>query len=616
MDNGRVRILFTPPGFLTPIRVAWVEQTKRILPQLIELAEHLRKDDVDCLMGIPFNQPLMVTREREGSLFERLLSDKEWQQWWENLWWVFTHDLRSFTEELRRSRTKLEVDFVIVPVVRESIPNLKKWLRYYDLPPLSSRIIFAGFDDEILRLRVERGFELIHIPSEYQKLLRILKNREDKAESRQDGTHLSAGSGRQNAASKDAGSAIGKPSCEKTSREDTQHLRCNEASDSAARLEAMLLERRRKEEEEARREAILLEEASKRVSAASPDETLYLDSRSISLSRERRLDSAKEVIPFETLSSPDKSGPLTILWEKKPRSKKVPPRVKTEVFLGAATPRVVVPGSEFVARFAAYDEKFRQRVSTIFKKEAPRAEALLDLDSCRWKVGTKVSVRLSAKDLIVKTGAQAFTWDGEYEMLRFDVEVPPDCRATQAVLKFDIMIEGVIITTLRPEIEITKNLEAVREEQVKKIEVRSPRTAFASYATKDRRSVLGRVRSLQIHTGIDVFLDCMSIRPGEEWKTEVVKQIHDREVFWLFWSRRAKESGWVEWEWRQALAAKTLLGIQPHPLEPSDLAPPPPELADLQFGSAYECYIFNLQESWFKYKLHHLKETVSRFFHR
>ncbi len=287
-------------------------------------------------------------------------------------------------------------------------------------------------------------------------------------------------------------------------------------------------------------------------------------------------------------------------------------RVRSEVFLGAATPRVVAPGGEFVARFAAYVQDFRQQVGSIFAKEAPKSEALLDLASCRWRVGTKVSVRLSARDLTIKTGTQSFTWNGEYETLRFDVEVPPDCRETQAVLKFDVAIDGVIISTLRPEIEINKDGAAGRAAGVETTEVRSPRSAFASYATGDRRSVLGRVRSLQIHTGIDVFLDCLSVRPGEEWKPEIVRQIREREIFWLFWSRRASKSNWVEWEWRQALAAKTLRGIQPHPLEPSDVAPPPPELADLQFGTAYESYLVSLRESWFKYKLHRLRESVGR----
>src|SRR5207248_4014115 len=98
-------------------------------------------------------------------------------------------------------------------------------------------------------------------------------------------------------------------------------------------------------------------------------------------------------------------------------------------------------------------------------------------------------------------------------------------------------------------------------------ETTAPKTAFASYTAADRREVLGRIRSLQIFTGIDVFLDNLSIRPGEMWKPVLDTEIRNRDIFWLFWSRDAKESPWVDWEWRTALTAKSLAGIQPHPLE-------------------------------------------------
>jgi hypothetical protein len=72
-------------------------------------------------------------------------------------------------------------------------------------------------------------------------------------------------------------------------------------------------------------------------------------------------------------------------------------------------------------------------------------------------------------------------------------------------------------------------------------------------------------------------------------------EIVSRDIFWLFWSREAMKSPWVEWEWRTALAAKTIDGIQPHPLEPSDLAPAPEELSALQFGTIYEWYTHHLR---------------------
>jgi hypothetical protein len=59
------------------------------------------------------------------------------------------------------------------------------------------------------------------------------------------------------------------------------------------------------------------------------------------------------------------------------------------------------------------------------------------------------------------------------------------------------------------------------------------------------------------------------------------------------------KSPWVDWEWRTALATKSITGIQPHPLEPAQLAPPPKELSDLQFGSMYEWYILHLRKTRF-----------------
>src|SRR5205085_1778920 len=104
---------------------------------------------------------------------------------------------------------------------------------------------------------------------------------------------------------------------------------------------------------------------------------------------------------------------------------------------------------------------------------------------------------------------------------------------------------------------------------------------FASYSSVDRDQVLGRIRSLQIVTDIDVFVDCLSLRPGEEWKPQLHEEMHKRDIFWLFWSRSAMASEFVEWEWHTAYAKKGKKFIQPHPLEPTDLAPPPKELKDL-----------------------------------
>jgi hypothetical protein len=63
-----------------------------------------------------------------------------------------------------------------------------------------------------------------------------------------------------------------------------------------------------------------------------------------------------------------------------------------------------------------------------------------------------------------------------------------------------------------------------------------------------------------------------------------------RDVFYLFWSRAARASEWVEKEWRHALQARGLDFIDPAPLTPADQAPPPSDLASLHFNDPIRLY--------------------------
>lgn len=116
--------------------------------------------------------------------------------------------------------------------------------------------------------------------------------------------------------------------------------------------------------------------------------------------------------------------------------------------------------------------------------------------------------------------------------------------------------------------------------------------AFASYATEDRAAVLGRIQGMQkLCPDLDVFLDAASMHPGDRWAKRIESEILARDTFYLFWSRFAKQSEWVEREWRFALEHKGLKCIDPVPLESPDVAEPPPELAQLHFNEwtlAYE----------------------------
>jgi hypothetical protein len=115
----------------------------------------------------------------------------------------------------------------------------------------------------------------------------------------------------------------------------------------------------------------------------------------------------------------------------------------------------------------------------------------------------------------------------------------------------------------------------VRQEQV--------RSAFASYASPDRPEVLRRVQGLAA-AGVEVFMDVLSLRAGQDWERQLVDNIRRRDVFYLFWSPAARASEWVNREWRYALQEKGLQYIHPVPLADPREAPPPPELASKHFN--------------------------------
>jgi len=93
------------------------------------------------------------------------------------------------------------------------------------------------------------------------------------------------------------------------------------------------------------------------------------------------------------------------------------------------------------------------------------------------------------------------------------------------------------------------------------------------------------VGAIERSAGLDVFLDCLDLRASEDWKPRLEYEIARRDRFLLFWSRRARSSRWVRWEWEQALRQKDVSALQLHPLEPGVLPPTP--LGHLHIGSVH-----------------------------
>ena len=120
--------------------------------------------------------------------------------------------------------------------------------------------------------------------------------------------------------------------------------------------------------------------------------------------------------------------------------------------------------------------------------------------------------------------------------------------------------------------------------------------AFASYASLDRGEVLRRVQGIQA-VGINVFLDIVSLRSGDKWEQVLYREIDASDSFFLFWSRNAAQSQWVEREWRYALRRRGLEFINPLPLEDPRLVEPPTELRSKHFNDVILAFIKSEQLS-------------------
>jgi hypothetical protein len=95
----------------------------------------------------------------------------------------------------------------------------------------------------------------------------------------------------------------------------------------------------------------------------------------------------------------------------------------------------------------------------------------------------------------------------------------------------------------------------------------------------------------KVAPNLAVFIDVLELRSGEYWAQRLVDEIPTHDTFFLFWSRHAMQSTWVEKEWRCAYEKRGLDFIDPIPLEPPSKAPPPAELAGKHFNDPLLAFI-------------------------
>jgi hypothetical protein len=260
------------------------------------------------------------------------------------------------------------------------------------------------------------------------------------------------------------------------------------------------------------------------------------------------------------------------------------------VRFGASAPPSAKLDSSFIARFIAYASTDAAAARDSLHSDAGGSKIVLDIGSAIVARGTPMTILLEARGLKIEDEdrfSQSLIWTGEPVKLLFVVSVPADVGLESTILKFDVSIDGFVLARIRLEVALHKGADTASLQPTlhQSMDTLLARTAFASYSSKDRDRVLDRVAAIRIAAGIDVFLDCRDLNPGQPWTPRLEQEIDRRDTFMLFWSRAAAQSRWVTWEWERALDTKGAEHMQIHPLENG--VAPPRRLADLHMADAY-----------------------------
>jgi hypothetical protein len=261
----------------------------------------------------------------------------------------------------------------------------------------------------------------------------------------------------------------------------------------------------------------------------------------------------------------------------------------SSVEFGAFSPRFIVPKSKFILDIWAY-------TTTDYATVCGIAKTLnRDLNLGR-KVGVLVSpgtvltVQVDIPSLVISETIDTIEWKGEPANASFIVEVPDSARTGTHPGTAVIGANGIRIARLSFLVFVDSNEDhQYLDRSMQKTIINS---AFASYATEDREEVLSRIHGMKkIAPDLDIFLDVLSLRSGDDWEKKLEMHVPSKDSFFLFWSKSASQSEWVDREWRLAFNRRGQDYIDPVPLVDPREVPPPAELNKRHFADAYVAYI-------------------------
>ena len=264
----------------------------------------------------------------------------------------------------------------------------------------------------------------------------------------------------------------------------------------------------------------------------------------------------------------------------------------SNVEFSAIAPAKMKKGDYSIINILMYEEEYRNVADRILsqsgEKNVETPGGAMDISH-----SSKIRVTLYSPDIMPMPVHGNYVleeervWTGKYQNFSFSVNIPRDYKKRQILFEVGVYINNVIASNL----SFTADVDAEKEQRLS-IQRKDILSAFVSYAREDRLRVLSIVQGMrQARRDLDIFMDVKDLRSGDEWEKVLEHEIADRDIFYLCWSIAASKSKNVEKEWRYALSCKGLDCIEPVPIDPPELCPPPDELKKKHFNDTLLYFI-------------------------
>jgi hypothetical protein len=181
----------------------------------------------------------------------------------------------------------------------------------------------------------------------------------------------------------------------------------------------------------------------------------------------------------------------------------------------------------------------------------------------------------------------SFLWLEDWHRLEFRLQAAPDLPgfelggAVNGRVAFYVgpvlVAEAKIWAHLSDEADVTAS-----DLPESRVTIDPYQAIFVSYAHKDA-TIVDQLERAYTVLGMQYLRDVRILRSGEKWDPALLGKIEEADIFQLCWSYSAKQSTYVEQEWRHALGLSRSSFIRPVYWE-VPMPEPPPDLSAIHFA--------------------------------